>query len=115
MPNLIVNCTFNPPQVKLIGATLRDETVHRLEQRLPGITTTASSSQREPPKFQLLNNPTHWHVDLGQHYCDQLGRSLIFLCLIETLEAEEWQLKGTNTVTHPDSGKDTTKFFFYRA
>jgi hypothetical protein len=115
MPNLIVNVTFNPPVIKMMGTTLREETVTKLEQLLPGVTTTSLSSQREPPKFQLMNSPQHWHMDLGQHYCDQLGRSLIFLCLIEALESEDWMLKGTNTVTHPDNGKDTTKFFFFRA
>lgn len=115
MPNLIVNCTFNPPVIKLMGTTLREETIRKLEQRLPQVTTTSQSSQREPPKFVLLNHPTHWHIDLGQHFCDQLGRSLIFLAIIETLEAEDWKLKGTNTVTHPDNGKDTSKFFFFRA
>jgi hypothetical protein len=115
MPNLIVNATFNPPSIKLMGTTLREETIHKLEQRLPTATTTAQSGQREPPKFVLLNNPNHWHIDVGQHYCDQLGRSLIFLAIIETLEGEDWKLKGSNTVTHPDTGKDTTKFFFYRA
>ncbi|CUG88896.1 Hypothetical protein, putative [Bodo saltans] len=115
MPNLVVNVTFNPPVVKLMGATLREETIHKLEQVLPNVTTTHVSHNKEAPKFQLLQNPSHWHADLGQHYCDQLGRSLIFLALIETLEGEDWKLKGTNTVTHPDNGKDSTKFFFFRA
>lgn len=115
MPNLIVNVTFNPPVLKIMGSTLREETIHKLEQRLPSVTTTSLNTQKEPPKFQLKENPAHWHIDLGQHYCDQLGRSLIFLAMLETLEAEDWKLKGTNTVTHPDSGKDSTKFFFFRA
>jgi len=115
MPNLIVNISFNPPVIKMMGSTLREETIHKLEQRLPTVTTTSASTQRDPPKFVLMNNPTHWHIDIGQHFCDQLGRSLIFLCVIETLEGEDWKLKGSNTITHPDSGKDTTKFFFYRA
>eukprot|EP00672_Neobodo_designis_P023531 CAMPEP_0174831326 /NCGR_PEP_ID=MMETSP1114-20130205/3023_1 /TAXON_ID=312471 /ORGANISM="Neobodo designis, Strain CCAP 1951/1" /LENGTH=115 /DNA_ID=CAMNT_0016065147 /DNA_START=52 /DNA_END=399 /DNA_ORIENTATION=+ len=115
MPNLVVNVTFNPPVVKMMGTTLREETVHKLEQILPQVTTTSLTHQRAAPKFQLNSNPTHWHIDLGQHYCDQLGRSLIFLALIEALEGEDWNLKGTNTVVHPENGKDTTKFFFYRA
>jgi hypothetical protein len=115
MPNLIVNVTFNPPTIKLMGSTLREETIHKLEQRLPTATTTSPSTQHEPPKFVLKEHPTHWHMDVSQQYCDQLGRSLIFLQVIETLEAEDWKLKGTNTVTHPETNKDTTKFFFYRA
>lgn len=115
MPNLVVNVTFNPPVMKLMGATLREETIQKLEQRLPSATTTHPSDQKEPPKFVLKENPNHWHIDLGQHYCDHLGRSVIFLTMIDTLETEDWKLKGTNTVTHPDTGKDSTKFFFYRA
>jgi len=54
-------------------------------------------------------------MDLGQHYCDQLGRFVIFLRIIEALNAEDWKLKGTNTVVNMGSRKDTTKFFFYRS
>eukprot|EP00164_Ancoracysta_twista_P023329 GFYU01043588.1.p1 GENE.GFYU01043588.1~~GFYU01043588.1.p1 ORF type:complete len:127 (+),score=41.75 GFYU01043588.1:31-381(+) len=116
MPNLVANVTFNPPVLKIMGTTLREETVQKLQQRLPTVTTTSASTiRRAPPTFELKKDPEHWTIDLGQHYCDQLGRSLIFMCLIETLEGEDWKLKGTNTVTHHDSGKDTTKFFFYRA
>jgi hypothetical protein len=115
MPSLIVNVTFNPPVVKLLGTTIREETVHKLEAALPGALTTATAVQKAPPQFELMANPPHWHMDLGQAYCDQLGRSMIFLRIIEALAAEEWKLKGTNTVTHPENGKDTTKFFFYRA
>ncbi len=115
MPNLIVNVTFNPPVVKIMGSTLREETVHRLEQKLPSATTTSMSTQRDPPKFQLMSNPTHWQIELGQQYCDQLGRSIIFLSIIESLEGEDWMLRGTNTVTHPETNKDTTKFFFFRS
>ena len=59
-------------------------------------------------------NPPHWHLDLGQHYCDHLGRSFIFLTCIECLEGEDWKLRGTNCMTHYDSARDTTKFFFHR-
>eukprot|EP01063_Lacrimia_lanifica_P004740 TRINITY_DN126_c0_g1_i1.p1 TRINITY_DN126_c0_g1~~TRINITY_DN126_c0_g1_i1.p1 ORF type:complete len:137 (+),score=67.22 TRINITY_DN126_c0_g1_i1:63-413(+) len=114
MPHLVVNCTFNPPVIKMMGSTLREETVHKLDQRLPIVTTTSVSPKKELPKFSYVQNPPHWHNDLGQHFCDQLGRSMIFLTMIECLEGEDWKLKGTNTVTHPDNGKDTTKFFFFR-
>ena len=63
----------------------------------------------------MMQNPPHWHMEIGQQYCDQLGRSIIFLRLIEALNGEEWKLKGTNTVVNPENGKDTTKFFFYRS
>eukprot|EP00760_Papus_ankaliazontas_P028841 PhM_4_TR4020/c0_g4_i1/m.47026 len=115
MPNCVVNCTFNPPQLKIMGSTLRDETITKLQQRLPLATTTSLNSAKTERKFNFVQNPPHWHLDLGQHFCDQLGRSIIFLTIIECLEAEDWKLRGTNTVVHADNGKDTTKFFFYRA
>ena len=97
MPSLIVNVTFNPPVVKVLGTNIREETVTKLELALPDALTTALCTQRDRPKFQPMPNPPHLHMDLGQHYCDQLGRSVIFLRIIEALNAEDWKLKGTNT------------------
>lgn len=114
MPNLIVTCTFNPPQIKLMGTTLREETIHKLEQRLPMVTSTAQSPSKEPPKFVFVKEPAHWAIDLGQQYCDHLGRSMIYLTIIECLEAEDWKLRATNSMTQYDTGKDVNKFFFAR-
>ena len=135
MPHLVVNCTFNPPVVKIMGATLHEvcasllqrspthtkktttrnnkqhnatqETIHKLDQRMPAVTTTSVSPKKELPKFVYIQNPPHWHSDLGQHYCDQLGRSMIYLTMIECLEGEDWKLKvcfadqtGCNTHAH---------------
>jgi hypothetical protein len=115
MPSLICNVTFNPPVITMLGSSIKEETIHKLEHALPEVTTTAMCSQREPPKFVYVPNPPHWRMELGQHYCDQLGRAIIFLRLIEALNGEEWKLKGTNTVVSMDNGKDTNKFFFYRS
>ena len=114
MPNLIVTCTFNPPQIKLMGSTLREETIHKLEQRLPTVTSTASSPGKEAPKFVFHKEPAHWSIDIGQQFCDHLGRSMIYLVVIESLEAEDWKLRATNCMQHHDTGKDTSKFFFQR-
>eukprot|EP00754_Rhynchopus_humris_P001335 Rhum_TRINITY_DN10797_c0_g2::Rhum_TRINITY_DN10797_c0_g2_i1::g.40331::m.40331 len=114
MPNLCLSCTFNPPVLKIMGHTLREETVHKLQSRLPAVTTSTTSPSSQPPKFVFVQNPPHWHLDLGQHYCDHLGRSFIFLTCIECLEGEDWKLRGTNCMTHYDSARDTTKFFFHR-
>ena len=114
MPNLIVTCTFNPPVVKLMGSTLREETIHKLEQRLPTVTSTSMGSQRDPPKFVFVKDPAHWSIEIGQQFCDHLGRSMIYLSIIECLEAEDWKLRATNCMSHYDTGKDTSKFFFQR-
>ena len=96
MPNLVVNVTFNPPVIKMMGTTLREETVHKLEQAIPTVTTThtVAGATTKAPQFQKLMNPEHWHFDVGQHYCDHLGRSLIFLAIIECLEGEDWALRA---------------------
>jgi hypothetical protein len=115
MPNLVVTCTFNPPTIKVIGGTLREETLKKLAHALPSATTTAAAPNKEPPKFVFVKEPAHFHMDIGQQFCDHLGRSLIYLAVIETLEAEDWQLAASNCTVHHDTGKDTSKFFFTRA
>ena len=39
---------------------------------------------------------------------------MMFLTIIEALEAEDWKLKGSNSILHPESGKEINKFFFVR-
>ncbi len=114
MPNLVVSCTFNPPVVKIMGATLREETVHKLESKLPLVTSTAQTPGKEPPKFVFQKDPAHWTIELGQQFCDHLGRSLVYLAIIEALEGEDWKLRATNSMLHYDTAKDTSKFFFSR-
>ena len=114
MPNLCASVTFNPPVVTLIGSTLREETIQKLEQRLPGATSTTASQSKEPPKFVYHKDPDFWRIDLGQQFCDHLGRSAIYLALIECLASEDWKLRATNSMMQYDNGKDTNKFFFAR-
>ena len=115
MPNLVVSVTFNPPRIRCVGATLREETIKKLEMILPKVTTTAATQNKEPPKFTFVKEPPHWAMEIGQQFCDHLGRSLIYMAIIETLEAEDWQLRASNSMVHYDNGQDTNKFFFNRA
>ena len=55
-----------------------------------------------------------WRIDLGQHYCDQKGRSMMFLVIMEALEEEGFALRGTHTVV-TDREKDVTRLIFSRA
>lgn len=55
-----------------------------------------------------------WRIDLGQHYCDQKGRSMIFLVIMEALEEEGFALRGTHTVV-TEKEKDVTRLIFARA
>ncbi|KAK7198921.1 hypothetical protein NESM_000858900 [Novymonas esmeraldas] len=55
-----------------------------------------------------------WRIDLGQHYCDQKGRAMIFLVIIEALEEEGFAVRGTHTVV-TEKEKDVTRLIFARA
>ncbi|CBZ23116.1 hypothetical protein, unknown function [Leishmania mexicana MHOM/GT/2001/U1103] len=55
-----------------------------------------------------------WRIDLGQHYCDQMGRAMIFLVIIEALEEEGFALRGTHTLVM-EREKDTTQLIFVRS
>ncbi|KEG14882.1 hypothetical protein DQ04_00271160 [Trypanosoma grayi] len=114
MPNLCVSATFNPPVISLLGATLREETVKKMEQRIPTVMSTSASPSKEPIKFLFHANPDHWRMELSQHFCDDLHKSAVFLVIIESLEAEGWGLRTSNSIRNSDSGKETTKLFFAR-
>jgi hypothetical protein len=100
--------------VKLMGVTLREETVTKIERALFDMTHGVVNSKKPIPKFKTEQNPDHWVLALEGHYCDHLGRSMMFLTIIEALEAEDWKLKGSNSILHPESGKEINKFFFVR-
>eukprot|EP00998_Keelungia_sp_KM082_P001073 NODE_11262_length_466_cov_113.318584_g11239_i0.p2 GENE.NODE_11262_length_466_cov_113.318584_g11239_i0~~NODE_11262_length_466_cov_113.318584_g11239_i0.p2 ORF type:complete len:123 (+),score=21.73 NODE_11262_length_466_cov_113.318584_g11239_i0:70-438(+) len=121
MPNLIVAVRFNPPSVRLMGTTLREETIQKLDSKLFSVTTTAHSPKQEPPKFEYVPNPPHWKMDVHKQYCDHLGRSMILLTIVEALEAEDWRMRGSHAITHntftwksADAGMDTVRLFFNR-
>ncbi|KAH9579970.1 hypothetical protein LSM04_005216 [Trypanosoma melophagium] len=114
MPNLCVSATFNPPVISILGAALREETVKRMEQRIPSVMSTSASPSREPSKFVFYTNPDHWRMEVSQHFCDDLHKSAVFLVIIECLESEGWNLRATNNIRDPESNRDTTKLFFAR-
>ena len=78
------------------------------------VTTTATSARGDSQKFELRSNPPHWYLCLDGQYCDQLGRSMIFMTIIEALEAEGWKMKGSNAITNEELMVDNTKLFFVR-
>ncbi|EAN94079.1 hypothetical protein C3747_32g246c [Trypanosoma cruzi] len=119
MPNVIVNCTFNPPAFSITGTQLRQETLDSLEKALPQCTTTSQNSMGaangNAPKFMLVNSqPNTWRMSIGQHYCDQRGRCVVFSTIISTLQTEGWALRTTDS-HESDNGKDITRLFFWRS
>ncbi|RNF10124.1 uncharacterized protein Tco025E_06843 [Trypanosoma conorhini] len=119
MPSVVVNCKFNPPVLSIVGAPLRQETLDTLEKALPRCMTTSQNSlsvaNGGAPKFVLLNNqPNTWRMSIGQHYCDQRGRCVVFSEVINALHAEGWTLRTTNS-HESDNEKDVARLFFWRA
>eukprot|EP00796_Vickermania_ingenoplastis_P006017 gene6017-4321_t len=115
MPNLCVSCTFNPPVITVLGATLREDTVRSMEQQIPLATSTSSNPGKEPVKFAFLSNPDHWRMELPQHFCDDLHKSAMALAIISSLEEEGWRIRASVSTSYPDISKESTKMFFTRS
>ena len=123
MPNLVVACMFNYPTVAIMsgGASLREETIKRLEMTLPQCSTTSQSPKQEPHKFEFKSAPPHWYFAMPNQWCDHVSRSLLFLAIVEALEAEDWQMRASHACTNDcsvakstDGDSDTTRLFFWR-
>ncbi|CCW68465.1 unnamed protein product [Phytomonas sp. Hart1] len=131
MPNVVVTCTFNPPDITVRSASLRQETIDALQKALPKHTTTSMPTQRKiEPCFLLTSKETtnggnenvapdtskysSWKIELAQHYCCQKGRAMFFLTIMEALEEEGFAMRGVHTVVR-DDGKDVTRMIFARA
>ncbi|ORC84968.1 uncharacterized protein TM35_000391420 [Trypanosoma theileri] len=118
MPYVIVNCTFNPPTLSITGAQLRQETIDSLEKSIPQCTTTSSSSNSmngTTAKFTLSESqPQTWHMSIGQQYCDQRGRCVVFAAVAQALQLEGWALRTTDAVSW-ENEKDVTRLFFWRS
>ena len=78
MPNLCASVTFNPPVVTLVDPPRGD---HPEAGATPACDLTTASQSKEPPKF-VYHKDRLAHIDLGQQFCDHLGRSAIYLALI---------------------------------
>lgn len=117
---LVVNFTFNPPQIKIIGP-IKETTVEKLNTVLPVATTSTRSTRAGNPKFSYVPSPAHWVVSLDGQFCDQIGESKLFLAVLDALEEEGgWKLATTQAITQPDSESlqqptyEAYKFFFAR-
>eukprot|EP00667_Euglena_gracilis_P033295 EG_transcript_53697 len=119
--NLIVNLTFNPPEIVILG-NVRKETLDRLVEKLQLYLPQASTSapgQRTALEFTYIDTPPHWHALLPTAYCnEELGQSAFMLIVIDALESgseaggNDWKLKASDAINHDDSTKVTYKFYF---
>eukprot|EP00994_Dinema_validum_P004491 NODE_2545_length_678_cov_96.801272_g2085_i0.p1 GENE.NODE_2545_length_678_cov_96.801272_g2085_i0~~NODE_2545_length_678_cov_96.801272_g2085_i0.p1 ORF type:complete len:142 (-),score=56.85 NODE_2545_length_678_cov_96.801272_g2085_i0:252-620(-) len=121
MPVLVAHFRFNPPVLNLMGTTLREETIHKLDSKMFSVTTTSHSPKQDPPKFAFINTPPHWQMTMPKFYCDHLGRSSMFLAVVEAMEAEDWMMVAAHGFEHRyecwksvDAGMDGCRIFFCR-
>ena len=117
---LIVNFTFNPPLIKVIGP-IKETTIEKLNSVLPKATTSLRSARAGNPKFEYVSSTNHWSVRLDGQFCDQVGESALFLTVLDALEEEGgWKLVTTQAITQTDSESlqqpyfECAKFFFAR-
>jgi hypothetical protein len=113
--NLIVNLTFNPPFISIVGP-IKETTIQKLNTVLPESTTsTQSASQKYKFAMQRREDPPCWFGHLHSSFANEdVGQSRLMLSLLDALEDEgDWKLKGSNSMSH-DVDKVTYKFFFVR-
>lgn len=118
---LIINVTFNPPIIKIVGPC-KETTIEKLNSILPRSTTSLRSSRAGVPKFTYSAAPhSHWTVKLDGQFCDQLGESVLFLTILDAIEEEGgWKLVTTQSITQADTESlqqeyfECHKFFFNR-
>uniref|UniRef100_A0A7S4D0C5 Uncharacterized protein n=1 Tax=Eutreptiella gymnastica TaxID=73025 RepID=A0A7S4D0C5_9EUGL len=110
--NLIVNITFNPPEIQICGP-IKDTTISKLQQVIPQL-CTSSPGLKSGIVFTRHENPPHWEGKLPSQYCNEdMGQSQIMLAIMDALEDEaDWKLKGSNGLNHDGDTKVTYKFFF---
>ena len=111
--NLIVNMTFNPPFITIIGP-IKETTIQKLNVELPLVCTTVAT-QKLKFAFTRIDEPPHWAGELRTSFAnEEIGQSKLVLGLLDALEEEGgWKLKGSNATNH-DVDKATYKFFFVR-
>lgn len=112
--NLIVNMTFNPPFISIVGP-IKDNTIQTLNGALPLVCTTTATAKTKFA-FQRKDDPPHWYGELRTSFAnEEVGQSRLVLTLLDALEEEGgWKLKASNATNH-DVDKVTYKFFFVRS
>mmetsp|Transcript_118583 Transcript_118583/g.166729 ORF Transcript_118583/g.166729 Transcript_118583/m.166729 type:complete len:120 (+) Transcript_118583:45-404(+) len=110
--NLIVNLSFNPPEIKIIGP-IKETTVAKLGATLQSVCTSSPGQNSDKNKFKKVESPAHWECMLPAAYAnEEMGQSGIMLTILDALEEEgDWKLKASNAINH-DETKVTYKFFF---
>ncbi|KAG8346395.1 hypothetical protein TRVL_02785 [Trypanosoma vivax] len=100
---LIINLTFNCPEIRILGP-IKEQTIDKLNEVVPNATTTSRSNRAALPRFEYLSNPNHWYIKLDRQYCDEDGKSMLVLLLLDALaEDGAWRLVSS-FVTKKASG-----------
>ncbi|CCW69570.1 unnamed protein product [Phytomonas sp. Hart1] len=111
--NLILNITCNPPEISIFGP-IKESTIAKLNKKLPNSCSTTNTG-KVPFEMVRKEDPPHWYGELRSQFAsDDIGKSQLFVTLLDALEEDAaWSLHGTTAMTH-DKEKCTYKFFFVR-
>jgi hypothetical protein len=112
-PVLVVNMTFDPPTVKILGQ-VHDATIAKLNDFLPHLTLNSTQGRRAPPKFERLTDPTpHWAIELRGAISNDPSRMAFMLAVLDCLDEEGgWSMHdthGSNT-----EFEESHSFFFVK-
>ncbi|AYU82034.1 paraflagellar rod component, putative [Leishmania donovani] len=102
--NMIVNMSFNCPEIQILGP-VQESTIERLNEVLPDSTTSTRSIRSNQPKFEYLSNPDHWRIKLDNQFCDLEGVSRLIVLLLDALEEEGgWTLISSQASSSSHGG-----------
>ncbi|GET91800.1 hypothetical protein, conserved [Leishmania tarentolae] len=102
--NMIVNMSFNCPEIQVLGP-VQESTIERLNEVLPGSTTSTRSIRSSQPKFEYVSNPDHWRIKLDNQFCDSDGVSRLIVLLLDALEEEGgWKLISSHASNTRNGG-----------
>ena len=110
-PVLVVSFVFDPPTISLVGQ-LQENTVAKLNELIPNLTSISAQGRRKPPTFEPKEEPIkHWTVQLRNLVTDEVSRLAIMVAVLDALENEGgWSMRDTHGITHDDE-EEYTMFF----
>jgi len=105
-PCLIVNVSFNPPVISIVGP-VKESTLAKLNDILPRLTTNSVRGRRKPPTFGPsteyvnVNPPNVAVMDMGSLFADEVAQLSIIVAVLDCLEDEGgWTMTDTHAASY---------------
>lgn len=111
-PALVVNFSFNPPVVSIVGPIL-ESTVGKLSDHIPQLSTVSPHGRKQTPEFEFREGPgaPHWVLEMPTLFANEVSQLSIMLAVLDCLEDEGgWGMHDTHACT--GDYVDNYTFFF---